>query len=613
MTFPWRSGAAVAALLLAGSAAAQHPGPGDAGVPDVPEGEGRIVGRVVHASQPDAAAGIPVVLYALSKSGGAGLRRAETDGAGAFSFEGVSTDPGVAYLIGAQFAGIPFATRTAFGQGEREKAVEIRVVDPSDAAGKARTGEVQMQLDAGCDALQVIESVELRNPTERVIFVPPDERADVPPLFRAELPAGAQDFQTPLGSLEQGLTAEGDTVSFFGPLYPGTQEVRYGYGLAAAGGALHFERRFPTGAEGVTVLTRPGGVVGGGAGLRPGGEVVVDGERFASARTGALPAGAVLSADLTLPPPAESDALSLGRATLWLELDDAALSVSEELELDVAGDDPLGSGGAPLLCLSLPAGARDLRFATSSLELGLSPAPGGALALRGPLPPGTSTLAMRYLLPADAPAADGATDFAQSLPLPTPLVQIFVADTGVLPKSERLHRRRPVRSADRFYHHLEAFQVAAGEPVALRLERLAPQRGSRALAPTFLVLAAVGAVLFLGAPLRRAPEREAREEAPEAVEREALYAAMQALDEDFETGKLSRDDHEAMRQELRARAGALLRAERARRSAEAAAAPAPEPPSTCPACGAEPPPDARFCPRCGKAQGAADAPGTPPE
>jgi hypothetical protein len=72
-----------------------------------------------------------------------------------------------------------------------------------------------------------------------------------------------------------------------------------------------------------------------------------------------------------------------------------------------------------------------------------------------------------------------------------------------------------------------------------------------------------------------------------------VYRAVEALDEDFETGKLSPDDHARMRAELRARAVALLQAERSGDAPQPDAAPA------CPGCGAALRGTDRFCSQCG--------------
>jgi len=81
--------------------------------------------------------------------------------------------------------------------------------------------------------------------------------------------------------------------------------------------------------------------------------------------------------------------------------------------------------------------------------------------------------------------------------------------------------------------------------------------------------------------------------AEQSVEREAVYRAIEALDEDFETGKLSSDDHARMRAELRAEAVALLQSERS------AAAPKPVAAPVCPGCGTAVRIADRFCSQCG--------------
>ncbi len=58
---------------------------------------------------------------------------------------------------------------------------------------------------------------------------------------------------------------------------------------------------------------------------------------------------------------------TLREAQLWIELDDAALSIDERLTIEPAQD----ANEASLLCIALPANATDLRFsqATRSLEI----------------------------------------------------------------------------------------------------------------------------------------------------------------------------------------------------------------------------------------------------
>jgi len=304
--------------------------------------------------------------------------------------------------------------------------------------------------------------------------------------------------------------------------------------------------------------------------------------------------------------------VQLEESRIFLELDDAALLVREELRLTVSGDAPVvGGPGQPLIVLHVPDGAADLRFDRALFERGLRPGDEGDAILDGPLPPGESTIEIAYHLPVTEP--DAGAVFERRFDRPLPLLSIFVADTGLHYESERLHRRRPVATPDRTYMHLEAFEVTPDESVSLGLAQLrAPAGLPRAVRYGLVALAAAAGVAFLGGPLRRdgvgplgreaGPERlDEPDEDAARHERDAVYAALRDLEHDHETAKVSDADYAAMRQELRARAAALLRAEAdaARRPPALAVQPPVAP--TCGACGAPARADDRFCSRCGAA------------
>jgi hypothetical protein len=555
------------AFALAGSAFAQE-------APAPPAGDATVRVRLLHASGPERVAGAEVILYSLSAEGEPGLRRERADADGHATFAGLSNDPAVVYLVGTRLAGVPFGTRFAFAQDERERQVEIAVADPSDDVAAAAPGDTSLRLEAGCRDLRVHHTHTLENRSERVIHVQPERRDGAAPLLELELPEGASAIETPLGGGEGGFVRSGNTLRFWGPLYPGLQEIEFGYGVPLER-ADPLILGFPRGAQSVRVLTPADGLEATSGALEPEGERPLPLGVHRVQRAGPLAAGAALSLAIGRVPSATSGEVAIVETRLWLELDDAALDVSEQHQLDVAGATTLESGaGAPLLCLGLPAEARDLRFGSESFELGISRDPSGALSVRGPLPAGESMLSLRYRLPVESePFA-----FTRSFGAPIELLSLLVADTGILPQSTRLHPRRPFRNESRAYLRLEAFAVDADETIELSLERL-ERKAPAGLAST------LGSV-------DSAPRVE--RESAEAIERIAVYEAIEAIDEDYETGKLSEADHGALRDELRARAVALLQAERS------SAQPAPVPtPSTCPGCQASARPGDRFCAQCG--------------
>jgi hypothetical protein len=563
--------AAALAALFAVAAGAQ-PLPADA-PPDVPSGPAAIRGQLQHPTRPEAAADVRVVLYALTSDGDAGVRQTRSDASGAFAFEGISNDPHTVYLVGARTGEVPYGTRVAFAAGELVQHVKLVLSDPTSNATGVADGEVVLRVVRGCTHLRVRHAHTLRNDGDFVVYLPREARDGREPLLAVELPEDAVGFEALMGSGD-GVEREGRLVRFWGPLHPGTQQIEFGYGVPLTHDAGSVRVGLPGGAPAVSILVPQGDarLRTTSAAIRTENDVSLDGRLYQVSETGPVAVGGQVSFDVSLRTP-DSPPLQTPAASLWLEVDDAAVDVSEQHQIEVEGTAPLTSpSGAPLLCIPLPTEAEDLRFGSDTLEWGLSRDPSGALAVSGPIPPGGSQLAMRYRVP----VASDPVAFERSFSTRVPLLSVFVEDTGIVPITTRLHRRRPIRTEDRSYLHLEGFAIEPGESVKLRIQQLRRRGGVSGLAAaSFVGLAALAAIGFLTGPLRSEPRRAPAALAAQSVEREAVYRAVEALDEDFETGKLSPDDHARMRAELRA------------------AAPA------CPGCGAAVRGADRFCSQCG--------------
>ena len=591
-----RVGLALVACLWGalGSASAQE-------APErLPEGTATLRGRIVHEGG-GAVADLPVVLYSAPEDGTPGLGRTRSDADGRFAFEGISNAPGVVYLVGVRAEGLPFGTRVVFEPGETVHEVELRVAVPlADASGILHP-KARLRIERGCGGLRVVETHALRNPSERAVFVPEAQREGAQPLLLLELPPDAGPLSVPFAS--QGIEQDGARVSFWGPLHPGEHEIEFAYSLPAKGDAATLRWRLPQGADRVEILTDERGPRATGDALAPAAAQTQDGRRLAVSAAGPLAPGAALELRVELPAKASST-VELGEAQAWLELDDAALVVDQQFRLAVPGTLPLeASADAPLLCIALPPGAEALRFSPGTLAMGAEPDPSGELALRGPIPAADSSVALRYRIP----VAGDATEFVQRFDRDVGVLSVLVADTGVVAETTRLHRRRPVQNGDRSFLHLEGFQIEAGEPVAIRLERLSPSRPPPRLATLGFSLAlAVAGIAFLIGPLRGRRDEPGVDPDLAALdtEREAVLAALRSLEEDFETGKLDAPDYDELRGELRTRAADLIqRGQRTAQARSAGGSPAPAgaPKPACGACSAELLPDARFCHRCGAA------------
>ncbi len=559
-------------------------------VGDVRAGPATIRGRVVHEDESANVGGLTVVLYALPSDGVPGLRGTVTDLTGGFAFESIDNDPATVYLLGTSYAEIPFGLRFSFEAGELERQIDLPVADTSSDTSGTGIGEVRIEVQENCADLAVRESHRLENPGTQTIYIPEAERSGREPILRVTLPSGASNLQSRIGD---DLEVEGDSLSFWGPLRPGEQELEFSYAFPKQGPAFEMRHDFPSGARRLVLVNRAGGPVltrsePSDAALRPGDSVAIRVEIPEAANA--------------------AERVSIFESRIWLEHDGAAFTVDEEHTFAVSGNEPLVSeSGAPLFCLSLPEGADDLRFSSEALRMGVSRDPSGALAVHGPLRAGDNTLTLRLLVPVDS---DDPV-FRLVMPFDVPLLSIMVADTGLVIETDRLHNRRPIRTSDRSYLHLEGFEIAAGEPVELRLRPIEARRSlPRPIATGISLAAAAIAIGFLIAPLRREggdAEVPSSAASRAADQRESVLAAIRGLDEDFEIGKISEADHRTMRQELRAEAVELLRVERAALAQATATAEGAEPaavaahpaPSGCPRCGAERAAEARFCSQCG--------------
>ncbi len=593
--------------MVAGGVAAQSPP--EAG--PLPSGDGQLRVRV----QRTGGSGIPglrVVVYALPPDAAPGLARGVTDEEGRVVFGQLSADPSIAYLVGVRSEGVPYGQRVVFEEGRKEAEVEVEVAHTDPDTSLARLGAGSVRLDRGCDALEVREAHPISNPTDRVLYVPEDQREGREPVLVRELPLQAGPLQNPLGLLPDSLERNGRELRFWGPVYPGTQELRFGYSLPAGGKDVTFSWRFPAGAPDVSWLAPERAATILAPALSPEPPRNLGGTTYTVLRARPIAPGSAVDLQMTLDA-SDPSPITVRETRIWIELDDAVLQASERHEITVAGDDPLGPGPAPLLCMKLPPGAMALRIDPATQAMGLSSSPSGTLVLRGPIPPGESSLGLSYRLP----LAGDAAVFERRFPLDVPLLEMFVSDTGVRAHTDRLHRLRPIRSAERNYLHLQGFALLADEELRIEFERLPARRGLPRMATLGFGLLAAGATFaFLMRPLRDARPEEIRapSQADElGAERDVVYAVIRDLDEDFATGKLSVDDHAAMRGEMRARAVALLRQQRSaleepqRSALEAPAEPPAREARSCSACGEGLPTGARFCPQCGAKTGVRDA------
>jgi cytochrome c-type biogenesis protein CcmI len=216
----------------------------------------------------------------------------------------------------------------------------------------------------------------------------------------------------------------------------------------------------------------------------------------------------------------------------------------------------------------------------------------GALELRGPFLPGEREYVIAYDVAAQGNALE--TEFA--LPPGAELVELLVRDFGVRADVTGLHPARSARQSDELYLRWVGFEPEGGSVVPVRLEPLAPREPpSRALqallAAALSALVAAWVLRPIGSRAVALPSRDAQSD-----ERDAVVAALRDLEHDYETGKLSAEDRERLRSDLRREA---LRAMRPAPVEPARAEPGPAAAPAC-SCGRAAQAGDRFCAACGK-------------
>jgi hypothetical protein len=224
-----------------------------------------------------------------------------------------------------------------------------------------------------------------------------------------------------------------------------------------------------------------------------------------------------------------------------------------------------------------------------------------AAEVRGPVFPGDQgfTLQLEYDL-------DQKGDLVTAIDLPSGVenLAVYVQDFGVEVDAGELHPARPARQDDQTYQAFLGFDLPAGSRLPLHVRVLPPvSRWPASLVALFAALGAGALLFFVAAPVVR--EALARDTAPqESLEPEspakaALASALHDLEHDFETGKLSVEDRERLREDLRSEALTALARERYAPSEPPAESPLS--PAACGSCGRVTSPGDRFCAACGKA------------
>ena len=201
---------AICALCWPPLVLAQHAG-GAGSAPRPPAGDGALTVQVRHATSPANAADLSIALYALAPDGSPGFASGQTDAQGRFTFEGISTNPEIVYLVGASYREIPFGERITFAPGAISARVEIEISDPTDQLAGVEVEELRARIDWLGDRVVVRETLRIMNPGDRVILLSEDDRSRA--ITIRLLGPEAQDFSPGASSISDRLGFEEAQIS----------------------------------------------------------------------------------------------------------------------------------------------------------------------------------------------------------------------------------------------------------------------------------------------------------------------------------------------------------------------------------------------------------------
>ena len=300
------------------------------------------------------------------------------------------------------------------------------------------------------------------------------------------------------------------------------------------------------------------------------------------------------------------DASRLRLASLQLVIARSAGVWRVQQNAVVANPDPavvvVGADAPALMRVALAPGHGEVEAMFGRLPEGVVIRDGVA-EIRGPILPGDEGFTLQLSYDVDAP--EGALDTTIRLPSAVDQLAVYVQDFGIDVDAGPLHPARPTREDDVIYQSFLGFELPADSALPFRVRALPPSTPLPQAAVALVAALLAGALLyFVAGPLAFAGSRSARvapEIAEESPAKAALAAALFDLEHDFETGKLSPDDRDRLREDLRREALTALARERGQLENAPEPASAKTPATLACACGRIVQAEDRFCASCGKA------------
>jgi len=186
--------------------------------------EGTVYGQVINGTEGGGSvAGVEITLITYIDNILAGTRTTETDGEGAFRFDGVN--PEHAYLVSAKYMDVDYYYPVAFDAGEVTAYVEAGVCDATGSDAKIMVGLTRKIVHVEEESLLVTEVYWLVNDGDMTY-------AGADGVLFFQLPQEAYCFEAPEEMMIDFQLLDDNRVTYLVPFPPGERQLVYSYRLA---------------------------------------------------------------------------------------------------------------------------------------------------------------------------------------------------------------------------------------------------------------------------------------------------------------------------------------------------------------------------------------------
>ncbi|MBI4492127.1 MAG: hypothetical protein HY690_04980 [Chloroflexi bacterium] len=221
------------------------------------QSQGVVEGRVANGTAgAGPAAGARVTLYAARDQAKVAEQSQEVDAQGRFRFEGLDADPGLVYVLVAEYQGVVYPHLQLLRLSEQPSVtVEPRVYETTQDARDIAFERVTM-LVGSVDATEalVMEMGTISNAGDRT-YVGDDQG-----VLRLHAPAGATDLEAQAGLFDDDVQPDGDGLVTRRPVPPGSQQLVVRYSVPIRGSAVDLSKRLDYTVGSFILLVPEGGL-----------------------------------------------------------------------------------------------------------------------------------------------------------------------------------------------------------------------------------------------------------------------------------------------------------------------------------------------------------------